>query len=146
VKYRVSNPIPAAAITGGCTFEPEIGWWTCSTQPIEGKNFEGNRDALYIPTLQKTGSRVSESAIENLKKQAQELGFNNLACARGMWILSTTGEPQIEVIWIAWTKSVTANVREQLPTLASHIKTICNQDAVAWEQNGELCFTGQEAA
>jgi hypothetical protein len=141
MKYRVASPIEAASATGGCTFEPEIGWWTFSTKPVEGKKLEGIRDALYIPTLQKTGSRVSESAIENLKKTARELGFNNLACARGMWILSETGQPQVEVIWIAWTESVCGQVREQLPALANQIKETCNQDCVAWEQEGDLKFT-----
>ena len=131
MKYRVASPIEAASETGGCTFEPEIGWWTFSTNPVEGKKLEGIRDALYIPTLQKSGSRVSESAIENLKKTARELGFNNLACARGMWVLSRT-------------KSVNGQVREQLPALANQIKETCNQDCVAWEQVGELKFTGGE--
>ena len=141
MKFRVSNPVVAAAKTGGCTFEPEIGWWTCSTEPVEGKKFEGVRDALYIPTLQKTGSRVSEATIEQIKKQAREMGFEHLSCARGMWVLSETGEPQVEVIWIAWAKQVSEAVRQQLAALANYIKQACNQDCVAWEQAGELNFT-----
>lgn len=144
MKTRVSSPIAAAATTGGCTFEPEIGWWTYTPDGmvhVEGKRFMGMRDALYIPTLQKTGHRVAESEIESLKTTARELGFANLSCARGMWVLSETGEPQVEVIWIAWGDTVAENVREQLPVLANHIKSACNQDCVAWEQGGELHFT-----
>jgi hypothetical protein len=145
MKTRVVSPLDAAVKTGGCTFEPEIGWWTYtpeSTGSVEGKKFAGVRDALYIPTLQKAGHRVAESEIESLKATARSLGFTNLACARGMWILSETGEPQVEVIWIAWANRVAETVREQLAALANHIKVACNQDCVAWEQAGDLKFTG----
>jgi hypothetical protein len=146
MKTRVNDPLVAAATTGGCSFEPAIGWWTYTTDPAQAKElghqFEDGRDALYIPTIQKNGVPVDTEVIEKIKARARQLGLNNFACARGMWILSTTGEAQVEVIWIAWATS--CELRDLLPALAKEIRSATNQDCVAWEEGGTLKFTGSE--
>lgn len=145
MKIRVTNPKEAAATTGGCTFEVEVGWWTCSNQPEVhsglGKLFDGERDALYIPTLQKTGEPVDEADIIRFKERAKELGFTELSAASGMWILSETNEAQVEYIWICWTRKVSDKVRAEMSALAEEIKQVTNQDCVAWENGGQLNFT-----
>ncbi len=146
MKIRVRDPKEAAAITGGCTFEPAIGWWTYTDQPEEhgrlGRLFEGERDALYIPTLQKNGQPVAEEAIARFKVRAKELGFGEISGASGMWILSDTGEAQVEYIWICWASQVSDETRSQMAALAEEIKAATNQDCVAWENGGQLFFTG----
>lgn len=143
MKIRVADPKTAAALTGGCTFETEVGWWTYSDRPrLEiGKQFDGERDAMYIPTLQKTGEPVSEADIVRFKTRAKELGFTELTGAAGMWILSTTGEAQVEHVWIAWVKKISEEVRAIMPKLAEEIKNATNQDCVAWENGGKIEFT-----
>lgn len=143
MKIRVINPMEAVATTGGCTFEVEVGWWTYINQPTKGlgKPFKGERDALYIPILQKNGQPIVQAEIDNFKGRALKLGFTELSPASGMWILSTTGEVQVEHIWICWTESVGEKVRAEMPKLAQEIKQVTNQDCVAWESSGQLHFT-----
>ena len=65
MKYLAKSPLEAALRAGGCTLEPEIGWWTYSTEELSelGEKFNGGRDALYIPTLQKTGEPVATEGM-----------------------------------------------------------------------------------
>ncbi len=142
MKYLVTAPLEAALRAGGCTLEPEIGWWTYSTEELSelGKNFQGGRDALYIPTLQKTGEPVATEHVQKLREHANSLGFSNETPASGMWVLSETGEVQIEYIWIIWTTRASQNVRARISNLAKKIKELTNQDAVAYELDGELNF------
>ena len=145
MKYGANSPLDAALQAGGCTMEPEIGWWTFSPEPISGIGDElakkvGVRDALYIPTLQKNGLPVDTEQIRKLKTHAKALGFSNETAASGMWVLSETGEVQIEYIWILWMEKVSKEVRQQLPSLAGEIKNLTNQDSVAYELGGELNF------
>ncbi len=147
MKIRVSDPKVAAATVGGCTFEPEVGWWTFSTEPAHqalGSQFDGERDALYIPTLQKTGEPVVEADIIRFKELAKSLGFTEVSAASGMWILSETGEAQVEHIWICWALKVAVHVRSGMRNLAEEIKKATNQDCVAWEAGGQLHFTASE--
>jgi len=103
MKTQVFDPFAAVRETGGCTFEPHIGWWTqCESAPQAkelGRPFAGKRDAIYIPTLQKDGRSVSSETIENLKQEARELGLSKTSRASGMWVLSETNEVQTETIW-----------------------------------------------
>lgn len=147
MKIRVADPKSAAALTGGCTFETEVGWWTYSDQPRPeiGKTLNGERDAIYIPTLQKNGEPVSEADIVRFKSRAKGLGFTELTGAAGVWILSTTGEAQVEHIWIAWVKKISEEVRAIMPKLAEEIKFATNQDCVAWENGGKIQFTAESA-
>jgi len=142
MKYSVINPLAAALATGGCTLEPEIGWWTYSADPLPeiGGKFKDGRDALYIPTLQKSGVPVATEHVQQLRAHARQLGFSNETPASGMWVLSETGEVQIEYIWIIWTERASQEVRSKIADLASKIKELTNQDAVAYELDGQLNF------
>lgn len=145
MKYQANTPEGAALATGGCTMEPELGWWTYSIEPMTGVGDElaekiGVRDALYIPTLQKNGLPVDPEQIRKLKNHAKSLGFSNETPASGMWVLSETGEVQIEYIWILWTEKIGDEVRKDLGQLAEEIKELTNQDSVAYELGGKLNF------
>ena len=142
MKYNATDPLAAALATGGCTLDPERGWWTFSTtpRPEVGGEFTEERDAVYIPTLQKNGVPVATEHVQSLRNHARALGFNNEMPASGMWILSETGEAQIEYVWILWAKRVGVEVRQTLPALGEEIKNLTNQDSVAYELGGELKF------
>lgn len=142
MKYLVSAPLEAALKAGGCTLEPELGWWTYTSDPMPdlGEEKEDVRDALYIPTLQKTGVPVDTEHVRQLRDHARELGFSNETPASGMWVLSETGEVQIEYVWIIWVRRAADEVRATLQQLASEIKVLTNQDSVAYEVAGELNF------
>jgi len=142
MKYNAISPLEAALAVGGCTLEPEEGWWTFSADPILGIGEEkkGGRDALYIPTLQKNGVPVATEHVQKLRAHARELGFVNETPASGMWVLSENGEVQIEYIWILWAEKIGEEVRENLGQLAEEVKEMTNQDSVAYELGGELHF------
>ena len=148
IKTQVFDPFVAVRETGGCTFEPHLGWWTqcesASQAKKLGRPFVGKRDAIYIPTLQKDGYPVASEIVENFKKEARELGLNKTSRASGMWVLSETNEVQAETIWVLFAEQ-SVN-RTQLKKLAVKIKRVANQDCVAREENGRLQFTGGEPA
>lgn len=73
-----------------------------------------------------------------MRRKAAEAGFRRWIRARGLWLLSGSGEIQMEEIWIGCAEQLCESIREQLPTLAMFVKNIANQDAVAWETRGEL--------
>lgn len=142
MKIRPANPFVAVKATGGSTFEPALGWWTQAGNDEHlqfGSAFPSRRDALYIPTIQKSGQPVDEGIIQYLKQRARELGLDRLTQAAGIWVLSITGEIQAETVWIAYGDH--AVDREKLAELAAAVKNAANQDAVAWEEDGELRFT-----
>jgi len=148
MKTLCHDPFAAVRETGGCTFEPDLGWWTqcaSSDQADElGDGFADARDAIYIPTLQKSGEPVTEETVSALKAQARELGMTEIVRAAGMWVLSETDEVQTETIWIAHTggSELPEAAHAKLEELARHIQDAANQDCVAWENGGHLHFTG----
>jgi len=148
MKTQVFDPFTAVRETGGCTFEPDLGWWTqcksASQAKKLGRPFTGKRDAIYIPTLQKDGHPVSFETIESLKEEARELGLGKTTRASGMWVLSETNEVQAETIWVLFTEQ-SVN-RAQLKNLAVKIERVANQDCVAREEDGQLQFTAGEPA
>lgn len=83
---------------------------------------------------------VATEHVQKLRSHARELGFINETPASGMWILSETGEVQIEYIWILWTEKIGKGVRKNLGQLAEEIKMLTNQDSVAYELGGILNF------
>ena len=136
------NPFTTVKVTGGSTFEPTVGWWAQvgdESQIHLGMPFVSKRDAIYIPTIQKTGEAVDEGMVTYLKSRATELGLTTFTQAAGMWVLSVTQEVQTETVWIAYADHSVKS--EALSELAMVIKNAANQDAVAWEENGELRFT-----
>lgn len=144
MKIETYNPNPFATVKvcGGSTFEPTVGWWAQVGEESQihlGIPFASKRDAIYIPTIQKNGEAVDEGMVTYLKSRAVELGLTTLTQASGMWVLSATGEVQTETVWIAYADHSVKS--EALAELAQTIKNAANQDAVAWEENGELKFT-----
>lgn len=142
IKTFTHNPFTAVKICGGSTFEPTVGWWAQVGEESQlhlGVPFAPKRDAIYIPTIQKSGEAVDEGMVAYIKFRAAELGLTTLTQAAGMWILSATQEVQTETVWIAYAEHTVE--REALAELAQTIKNAANQDAVAWEENGELKFT-----
>lgn len=142
MKYKINNPLEAALRAGGCTLEPEIGWWTYSTDHFSGleEKISNNRDALYIPTLQKNGLPVDSGQINCLQNMLKSMGFSHKTPATGMWVLSETNEVQIEYIWILWSNKVSDETRDNIASLAEKIKEETNQDSVAYELDGCLFF------
>lgn len=150
MKTRTHDPFVAVRETGGCTFEPAIGWWTqceiADQATALGTSFTGVRDAIYIPTLQKDGRPVSRELIEQLKREAETLGLKNITRASGMWVLSHTGEVQSETVWIFSTSTTDGVNSQKLAQLAIKIEREAFQDCVAREESGELRFTAGETA
>jgi len=147
MKIKPNNPFSAVAKTGGATFEPAIGWWSQvgeeSHLPL-GSPLASHRDAMYIPTIQKSGEPVDAGIVNYLKGRARELGLDCLTQAAGIWVLSETGEVQAETVWIAYAgngEAAPTVCREGLAELAAVVKNAANQDSVAWEEDGELRFT-----
>lgn len=147
MKLHPRNPFSAVAETGGATFEPSLGWWSQAGDESHlrhGSAFVSHRDALYIPTIQKSGEPVDAGIVDYLKGRAHELGLDRLTQAAGIWVLSKTGEVQAETVWIAYAgngETAPSVCREKLAELAVVVKNAANQDAVAWEEDGELKFT-----
>ncbi len=148
MKIALQNPFQAVAAMGGATFEPGTGWWSQASENSHqqfGRPFLSERDAIYIPTLQKNGHPVDETVVSSLKIQAAALGLTSITQAAGMWVLSDTGEVQTETIWIAYSSSpIAVEKRPALRALAETIKILANQDEVAREEAGRLYFTAFE--
>ncbi|MFA5644327.1 MAG: hypothetical protein WC928_02250 [Patescibacteria group bacterium] len=148
MKILLNNPFVAVEAMGGATFEPGLGWWSQASEKDHqqlGNPFCSERDAIYIPTLQKNGQPVAEEVVHSLKTQASALGLTSLTQAAGMWVLSETGEVQTETIWIAFSSiPIVAEKRPALRALAETTKILANQDEVAREENGRLLFTAFE--
>ena len=147
MKTRVFDPFAAVRESGGCTYEPGIGWWTYVSSTVQanklGVPFASARNAIYIPTLQKSGEPVSEETITALKRRARLLGLTHITRATGMWVLSETGEIQSETIWIAYGDHVISE--RALANFAAYICVVANQDCVAREVAGELQFISSAA-
>lgn len=159
MKVRVLDPVTAAKETGGCTYEPWgcgengiVGWWTYTTNPEIahriGQVFNGTRDAIFLPTIQKNGDVVSREIVEQLKVRARLLGLKEVSQASGMWVLGNDesiphelrGTVQSETIWIFWSQNQIDCAA--LAQLAEEMVTLCNQDSIAYEIAGELNFVG----
>lgn len=148
MKIALNAPFMAVKAMGGATFEPGTGWWSQASEKSHqqfGTPFRSERDAIYIPTLQKNGHPVAEEVVVSLKTQASALGLTSITQAAGMWVLSDTGEVQTETIWIAYSANpIVASKRPALRALAEATKILANQDEVAREENGRLFFTAFE--
>lgn len=148
MKVALNNPFEAVAAMGGATFEPGTGWWSQASEighQQHGTPFRSERDAIYIPTLQKTGHPVDEAVVSSLKIQAAALGLTSITQAAGMWVLSDTGQVQTETIWIAYSATpIAGDKRPALKALTETTKVLANQDEVAREENGRLFFTAFE--
>ena len=95
------------------------------------------RDAIHIPSVEKTGKALSRSLIDVFVDQARAIGLNEVRRARGYWTLSETGALQSEDVLIAFSTAQAApSDRSRLIELAHLILRRANQDAVAWEAGG----------
>jgi hypothetical protein len=148
MKISLSDPFMAVFAMGGATFEPGTGWWSQASDKNHqkfGNPFTSERDAIYIPTLQKTGHPVEEIVVNSLKIQAAALGLTSITQAAGMWVLSETNEVQTETIWIVYSATpIAEDKRPALKALAETTKILANQDEVAREEAGRLFFTAFE--
>lgn len=148
MKTQVFDPFAAVCESGGCTFEPQVGWWTqvpkADLAARLGRPFADSRDAIYIPTIQKNGCPVAPATVAAAKAAAAAIGLNHITRATGMWVLSHTGEVQSETVWIAYGAQATS--LEAVTNLARDIRARANQDAVAFECDGYLNFIAAEAS
>jgi hypothetical protein len=74
-----------------------------------------------------------------LKRKVGRAGFTKWIRARGLWVLSN-GRVQVETIWIGYAPRSDTRRRRLLPKLAALIRKAAHQEAVAWEERGELRF------
>ncbi|MEI7741151.1 MAG: hypothetical protein WCJ29_01450 [bacterium] len=61
MKQLVQDPVRIARETGGCTFEPGLGWWAFSKSPLPGAKLlhNNNRARFFMPTLTRNGRKIS---------------------------------------------------------------------------------------
>ena len=85
------------------------------------------------------GVELSSARLEELRGRIARAGFTRWIRARGLWVLAN-GQPQVEDIWIGRADCPNEQLRAQLPELAAFLKKAANQEAVAWEELGELRF------
>jgi hypothetical protein len=120
-----------------------MGWWTQAESREEaekiGSPFSKTRDAIYIPTMRKNGEPIEKGTVEKYKDFAVSLGLDQTTRATGIWILSETGEPQVETIWIAYGDSIEGH-GALLSKVATQLKDDADQDSVAYELSGLLNF------
>ena len=88
---------------------------------------------------ERQGARLGSDLLALLKRKAARAGFNRWIRARGLWVLSD-GRVQVEDIWIGRAARPDGSTRLVLSKLAAFIKKVANQEAVAWEECGELRF------
>ncbi len=119
--------------------EEGVGIWlsTSDTQLLTQSSLVSIiRDAIHIPSVEKTGQILTDSLIAEFVQRANAVGLNRVNKAVGYWTLSETGELQAEAVKIAF--SLTPCDRQKLEALAHFILARANQDAVAWEEAGEV--------
>jgi hypothetical protein len=129
----------ARASTPFFIFEEGMGIWLNTTNPhllAQGQVISLARDAIHIPSLEKSGRPLPAPLAAEFLERAKALGLERVSRARGYWTLSETGELQAEEVLIAWSDTPVAQLR--LLELARFILEKGNQDAVAWEEAGEV--------
>lgn len=55
-EVRAISPLEAALKAGGCTMEPEIGWWTFSPDPVSWIGDELTKKIDHVVTRQPWGA------------------------------------------------------------------------------------------
>jgi hypothetical protein len=144
VKCVLSDPLAQVGRVGGATFVD--GRWYSFTRDARtaeafGNIIEESGDAVFIPTLQKDGAPVPPAIIEDLKMEAKtRLGLTEIRSGLGIWILSETGEPQLEYVWIASSETSQRSDPTALRAFAQRVQVLTNQDSVAIEVGGQLEF------
>jgi len=123
--------------------EDQVGPWLSSSDEklfAFGKVIASTRNAIHIPSLERTGEVIEERLIANFCREAAALGLVQIRKATGYWTLAFSGKVQKEKVKIAFTDD--AVDPEALRGLALDIIMLTNQEAVAIEVAGavEQCF------
>lgn len=119
--------------------EEGVGVWLSTDDPalLDGMAvIHTSRDAVHLPSVEKTGQAISHGLVTEFIRRAKAIGLTNLRPARGYWTLSETGELQAEEVLIACSNQPVGHT--QLLELARFILAAGNQDAVAWEERGQV--------
>lgn len=147
MKIICSDPAAAARVTGGVTWEQGIGWWTQvpAVASLPGMPLLQRRDAIYVPSLQKTGGRICERVRQQIIDSVRDAGLSNISQAVGGWLLSGSGSLQTEAVTILYAPP--GRVQKNLiGMLVALVHQLANQDAVAYEVDGVLNFVPQAVA
>jgi hypothetical protein len=102
----------------------------------QGKCIELKRNALHIPSEDKTGKKLSQTLLKDFLSHAKALGLTKLHKATGYWTHSQSQTLQKEAVQIAWTKQ--SINKPALLELAQRILKEAHQDTVAYELNGAV--------
>lgn len=140
-QIRILFPSIAAAQARTPFFidEEGVGVWLSTDDPalLDGMTvIHTSRDAIHLPSVQKNGTPLAPSLIAEFVSRAKAIGLTDFRKARGYWTLSETGELQAEEVLIACSNQPVGHT--QLLQLAYFILAAGNQDAVAWEEAGQV--------
>lgn len=119
--------------------EEGVGVWLSTDDPalLDGMAvIHTSRDAVHLPSVEKTGRAISRRLLTEFIRRAQAIGLTDFRPARGYWTLSETGELQAEEVLIACSDQPVGHTH--LLELARFILGAGNQDAVAWEEAGQV--------
>jgi len=95
-----------------------------------------SRNAIHIPSLEKTGVRIPDSTITDFCQRAASIGLSQVRNATGYWTLASSGILQSEEVQIAFSHDKTD--LDALRRLAKEIILATNQEAVAIEIFGRV--------
>jgi hypothetical protein len=140
-QIRILFPSIAAAQARTPFFidEEGVGVWLSTDDPalIEGMTIiPTRRDAMHLPSVEKTGQAIPKKLLTEFIHRAQAIGLTDFRPARGYWTLSETGDLQAEEVLIACSDQPVGHTH--LLELARFILEVGNQDAVAWEEAGQV--------
>lgn len=119
--------------------EEGVGVWLSTDNPtlIAGMTvITTHRDAIHLPSVEKNGLPLAPGLVAEFVRRAKAIGLTDLRPARGYWTLSETGELQAEEVLIACSDRPVGHAH--LLELARFILAAGNQDAVAWEEGGQV--------
>ena len=92
------------------------------------------RNAIHIPSLERTGKAISGEVIADICQRAASIGLNRFVHATGYWTLESSGILQTERVKIAFSED--AIDRDLIRGTAKEIVFKANQEAVAIEIEG----------
>jgi hypothetical protein len=119
--------------------EEGVGPWLSSSDEklfAFGKVITSTRNAIHIPSLERTGEVIEERLIADFCREAAALGLVQIRKATGYWTLAFSGEVQKEKVKIAFTDDYVDP--QALRDLAQEIIVLTNQEAVAIEVAGKV--------
>lgn len=119
--------------------EDGLGIWLFSDRtdlPDDLPRLAIGRDAIHLPSVEKSGAPLPDDLILSFLSAARALGLSKTHRARGYWTLSDSGELQDEDVLIAF--SDTPVDPNALHTLAVRVLETGKQDAVAYEVGGRV--------